>query len=281
MWQKFTRKERDNETALDYFEARYYSSAQGRFTSVDPGNAGAQESHPQSWNGYAYAGGNPVLFTDPDGREYLVCGPDGKNCTTVSDEQFWAERRALEKTGNVYTGSRDFFETGQIQNADGGVVATYANISIDSQAGQAIFAIRGAVDPIPMATAQFFGISVVLGSGGGALYYALAPVLAPTVTTLGLRAATALPAVPSAIEKLRKLGISPETANAIVRNPASQKLIDNAPGNQGNINVIQEVGGKLVRITLDPTGQRIISAGIVRANSITNGIANGRFTVKK
>ena len=31
--QKFTGKERDNETRLDYFRARYYSNAQGRFTS--------------------------------------------------------------------------------------------------------------------------------------------------------------------------------------------------------------------------------------------------------
>ena len=33
--QKFTQKERDNESGLDYFGARYYSSAQGRFTSAD------------------------------------------------------------------------------------------------------------------------------------------------------------------------------------------------------------------------------------------------------
>ena len=104
--------------------------------------------------------------------------------------------------------------------------------------------------------------------------------MAPTITTLGLRAAaTLLPAVPSAADKLNRIGISLNTANAIVQNPASQKLIDNANG--GTINVIQEVGGKLVRVTLDPTGQRIISAGIVRANSITNGIANGRFTPKQ
>jgi RHS repeat-associated protein len=31
-----TTKERDNETGLDYFLARYYSSTQGRFTGVDP-----------------------------------------------------------------------------------------------------------------------------------------------------------------------------------------------------------------------------------------------------
>lgn len=36
--QKFTQKERDAESGLDYFGARYYSSPQGRFTSVDPHN---------------------------------------------------------------------------------------------------------------------------------------------------------------------------------------------------------------------------------------------------
>jgi RHS repeat-associated protein len=34
--QKFTGHERDSETGLDFMQARYYSSGQGRFTSVDP-----------------------------------------------------------------------------------------------------------------------------------------------------------------------------------------------------------------------------------------------------
>ncbi|MGH9958487.1 MAG: hypothetical protein ACREBC_15365, partial [Pyrinomonadaceae bacterium] len=38
--QLFTSKERDGESGLDYFLARYYSSAQGRFLSIDPENAG-------------------------------------------------------------------------------------------------------------------------------------------------------------------------------------------------------------------------------------------------
>ena len=48
-----TSKERDNETGLDYFLARYYSSTQGRFTGVDPEQEGARNDDPQSWNGYA------------------------------------------------------------------------------------------------------------------------------------------------------------------------------------------------------------------------------------
>jgi RHS repeat-associated protein len=68
--QKFTQKERDNETGLDYFLARYYSSTQGRFTSVDPDNAEAAHdiNDPQGWNGYAYVKNNPCNSTDPDGR---------------------------------------------------------------------------------------------------------------------------------------------------------------------------------------------------------------------
>jgi RHS repeat-associated protein len=34
--QRFTSKERDTESGLDYFGARYYGSVQGRFTSTDP-----------------------------------------------------------------------------------------------------------------------------------------------------------------------------------------------------------------------------------------------------
>lgn len=45
-WQAwFTGKERDAETGLDYFGARYMSSAQGRFTSPDPIVHPAQSDH--------------------------------------------------------------------------------------------------------------------------------------------------------------------------------------------------------------------------------------------
>src|SRR5260370_29575170 len=46
--QKFTQYERDNETGLDYAKARYHSSLEGRFTSVDPLSATARPSLPQS-----------------------------------------------------------------------------------------------------------------------------------------------------------------------------------------------------------------------------------------
>jgi RHS repeat-associated protein len=67
--QKFTQKERDGESGLDYFGARYYSSPQGRFTSVDPLLESARRKDPQTWNRYAYARNNPLRFIDPTGEE--------------------------------------------------------------------------------------------------------------------------------------------------------------------------------------------------------------------
>ncbi|MFN7543583.1 MAG: RHS repeat-associated core domain-containing protein [Acidobacteriota bacterium] len=65
---EFTGKERDGETGLDYFGARYFSAAQGRFTSPDLGNAGAESEVPQSWNMYGYALNNPGKYVDPNGE---------------------------------------------------------------------------------------------------------------------------------------------------------------------------------------------------------------------
>lgn len=189
--QRFTQKERDVETGLDYFHARYYSAIQGRFTSFDPEGSGARDSDPQSWNGFAYSGGNPMLFSDPDGKKYRVCDPTGKICTTVSDDEFQSERKALKETGNVYTGSGNFYEYGEIKNANGEVVARYVQFSIDDLQHRQLAAIAAAVDPIPMATLQFFGIAVIAGTTGGVGYYLLGPTT--TISILDTEAKTEIP----------------------------------------------------------------------------------------
>ncbi len=67
--QRFTGKERDAETGLDYFGARYFSGAQGRMTSPDIPGADQWTVNPQSWNLYSYVRNNPLRFVDPRGRE--------------------------------------------------------------------------------------------------------------------------------------------------------------------------------------------------------------------
>jgi RHS repeat-associated protein len=70
---KFTSKERDTESNLDNFGARYDSSILGRFMSPD-WSAQAESipyadlENPQSLNLYAYVGNNPLGGTDPDGH---------------------------------------------------------------------------------------------------------------------------------------------------------------------------------------------------------------------
>lgn len=78
-----TLKERDIETGLDYFGARYYSSTQGRFTSADEPFAGQDEEDPQTWNLYSYTSNNPLSRHDPDGRRWFYTKDDKGNITDL------------------------------------------------------------------------------------------------------------------------------------------------------------------------------------------------------
>jgi RHS repeat-associated protein len=69
--QRFTAKERDVETGLDYFGARYFANGQGRFSSADPLLGSGRPNLPQSWNRYSYVLNNPLRLVDPDGMEDL------------------------------------------------------------------------------------------------------------------------------------------------------------------------------------------------------------------
>jgi RHS repeat-associated protein len=69
----FTGKERDIESGNDYFGARYYSSAMGRWMSPDWSAKTepvpyAKLDNPQSLNLYAYVFNNPLGGVDPDGH---------------------------------------------------------------------------------------------------------------------------------------------------------------------------------------------------------------------
>jgi len=72
------------ETGLDYFGARYFSSAQGRFTSPDAPFADQHPEDPQSWNLYGYVRNNPLRLTDPTGQCVVVNGRDS-DCGRLSE----------------------------------------------------------------------------------------------------------------------------------------------------------------------------------------------------
>jgi RHS repeat-associated protein len=88
--QKFTAYERDDETGLDYAQARYHSSKQGRFTSIDPLSASARLSDPQTLNRYSYSGNNPVVFSDPSGMERGYAGTAPMGSDGAANAALWA-----------------------------------------------------------------------------------------------------------------------------------------------------------------------------------------------
>lgn len=102
-----TSKERDTETGLDFFGARYYGNIQGRFTSVDLKALGSRQIvNPQRWNRYTYVLNNPLALYDPDGQTdqaqdkskvivdiFLYANPEQKG----DDRMTRTQRRELDK----------------------------------------------------------------------------------------------------------------------------------------------------------------------------------------
>lgn len=82
--QKFTSHERDSETGLDFAKARFYSSGQGRFTSVDPLTASAVTANPQTFNRYSYVLNSPLTLIDPTGMLSIDPGGRGSGIPLVS-----------------------------------------------------------------------------------------------------------------------------------------------------------------------------------------------------
>ncbi len=83
---RFTGKERDTESGNDYFGARYYASAMGRWLSPDWSAKVAPIPYvklddPQTLNLYAYMQNSPLSGVDPDGHVApSMCGTGGQGC---------------------------------------------------------------------------------------------------------------------------------------------------------------------------------------------------------
>ncbi len=113
--ERFTGKERDGETGLDYFGARYFASVQGRFTSPDEPFADQDEYDPQSWNLYTYVRNNPLRLVDPTGQ-------------SAEDEQ--EQEKKKKKGGNCLDNGACYNpKTGQYE-IPGENGRTYVNVTI-------------------------------------------------------------------------------------------------------------------------------------------------------
>ncbi len=104
---KFTGKERDDETQLDYFGARYYSNGLGRFITPDWAAKPAAVPYavlgdPQSLNLYTYVRNLPTTRVDPDGHENLNANNNMRGNTDWVPCETQACKDMDDKMGTVF-----------------------------------------------------------------------------------------------------------------------------------------------------------------------------------
>jgi RHS repeat-associated protein len=130
----FTGQERDSESGLDNFGARYDSSSLGRFMTPDP--LGGSLADPQTLNKYAYVRNNPLNLTDPTGLYTCRDDPaDGSShCSSDADRQFeLARQQDLQSKNN-----KDVVRAAQAYgdpNSSNGVTVGFANLGRGGEGG--------------------------------------------------------------------------------------------------------------------------------------------------
>jgi len=138
---KFSGKEVDEESALQYFGARYNDNQLGRFVSIDPATLSISdekefkdkynrsvESHlsdPQNLNSYSYVANNPLKNTDPDGE--IV--------ETVVDVGFvtYDTGNTLYK-GGQFVGSLFSGDFQKVSGASNAFLGSFVDLSVDAGA---------------------------------------------------------------------------------------------------------------------------------------------------
>lgn len=154
---KFTGKERDTESNLDYFGARFYSNTMGRFMSPDWSATPqpvpyADLTDPQTLNLYGYVRNNPLSHADADGH---CC-----DFTDVAD--------FLTGAANAY-GSDNLFGAGRMEqnSAAGRIGAAFGDAAATVQgAGETIVGTGGEVVGVGL---DATGVGAVLSVPVGAV----------------------------------------------------------------------------------------------------------------
>ena len=115
---KFTGKERDGETGLDYFGARYYENATARFMTPDSPFADQHASDPQSWNLYSYTRNNPLAFIDDTGHGTRPANSPAVNKALLQDPTL---HQVILASNNFSPGAfEDALNSGKLSNLGSG-----------------------------------------------------------------------------------------------------------------------------------------------------------------
>jgi RHS repeat-associated protein len=102
--QGFTGYIKDDETGLDFAQARMYKKELGRFTGADPLLLSGRIENPKTWNRYAYVLNNPLYFVDPSGLYEYVAGTSDKDKERIDG----AYKKLVESRGKFKEGSKKY-----------------------------------------------------------------------------------------------------------------------------------------------------------------------------
>lgn len=120
-------------TGLDYFGARYFSGAQGRFTSPDPQYFQREMlSDPQRFNLYAYGRNNPLKFIDPSGEAIELPGDEEHRKALLEAIKAGAGQKAAtylyENKVTDQSGTDRYF-VGVLENGPSGKGVAFADLN--------------------------------------------------------------------------------------------------------------------------------------------------------
>jgi RHS repeat-associated protein len=264
----FTGKEHDTESNLDYFGARYYNSSLGRFVTPDPGNAGADESDPQSWNAYSYVQNNPPSATDPDGLDCVFVSSGGNGVGSINQG---LGSEACSDVGGYYVpgtltdfsidkGGNYVFTSVTGPNASDLTQHTTTVAPVDELdvSSRAIFS---QLDKMPIQKFIFTteGASALIGLTGGVACYYLCPEAG--ITTLGLEeaggAATGSEEVgltEHAAQRLAERGISKAQVQDAIRTAKEAGRVTSKLGKYGTPQEIYQ-GSNGITVVIETAGR--------------------------
>lgn len=123
---RYTGKERDEESGLNYHGARYYALWLVRWTKCDP------KTETAPLNLYNYSQNNPIVFFDPDGKEaVMVIDEQSHTITLKTTVHLYASTKAEEKRlTNIAAKAKSFYANP--------IVATDADVAAAQAAKTAI-----------------------------------------------------------------------------------------------------------------------------------------------
>jgi RHS repeat-associated protein len=213
----FTGKERDTESGLDYFGARYYASSMGRFMSPDP--TGGRLANPQTLNRYAYVVNNPLSFVDPTGLWHCTWNAVSGNGSDADDTEAnggASQSDCFSQGGEAWSSDPGDLPDLSFNGNQGQQPASSGNnngdVPIDNPIGAGLFGPQGAPYWTGANTAVNWAAGLTAGIYGGGIAAAeFGPTVAANVigrvsgTAVGA-GTTVLGRFPAYIDKAQELG---------------------------------------------------------------------------